>query len=99
MKLEFSRQISENSSNTKFRKNPSSESRVVSRGRTDGLTNAIVETHIKTISRNIQHAVMFKNVSLLSHSHRQTVLQSEEKVDFVHDMKAYGEVEVWLHSF
>ena len=36
MKIEFSEQIIEKSSNVKFRRNPSSESRVVSYGRTDG---------------------------------------------------------------
>jgi len=35
MKLEFSRQIFENSSNIKFNENPSSENRVVPCGRTD----------------------------------------------------------------
>ena len=38
MKLEFSRQIYEKSSNIKFHKNPSSERRVVPWGRTDGHT-------------------------------------------------------------
>ena len=35
MKIEFSRQIFEKSSNVKFHENPSSESRVVLRGQTD----------------------------------------------------------------
>jgi len=38
MKLEFSRQIFEKSSNFKFRQNPSSGSRIVPCGRTDGKT-------------------------------------------------------------
>jgi len=38
MKLKFSQQTSEKSSNIKFHENPSSESRVVPCGRTDGLT-------------------------------------------------------------
>jgi len=38
MKIEFSRQIFEKSSNIKFHKNPSSVSRVVPWGRTDGRT-------------------------------------------------------------
>ena len=40
---------------------------------------------------------MYKNASLQSHGHRQAVLQGKEKAAFVHVMKAYGEVEVWLH--
>jgi hypothetical protein len=39
MKLEFSGQIFEKYSNIKFHKNPSSGSRVVPCGRTDGLTH------------------------------------------------------------
>ena len=39
MKLEFSRQFSEKYSDIKFHKNPSSGSRVVARGRTDGQTD------------------------------------------------------------
>jgi len=39
MKLEFSRQIFEKYSNTKFHENPSSGSRVVPCGQTDGLTD------------------------------------------------------------
>jgi len=38
MELELSRQIFEKYSNIKFHKNPSSESRVVPYGRTDGQT-------------------------------------------------------------
>jgi len=76
-------------------------------GRTDGrrinTTKAILRTRPKTISRSIQKAqsglIMLKYASQLSHRHRQTVLQGKEKVIFVHAMKAFGEVEVWLHSF
>jgi len=39
MKLEFSRQIFDKYSSTKFNVKPSSESRVISCGRTDGLTD------------------------------------------------------------
>ena len=39
MKLEFSGQIFEKYSNIKFRENPSSGSRIVSCGRTDGQTD------------------------------------------------------------
>ena len=39
MKLEISRQVFEKSSNIKFRENPSSGSRVISCGRTDGRTD------------------------------------------------------------
>ena len=40
MKLEFSRQVFEKYSNVKFHKNPSSESRVVPCGQTDGCDEA-----------------------------------------------------------
>jgi len=40
MQLEFSRQILKKSSNIKFLENPSSESRVVPLGRTDGRDEA-----------------------------------------------------------
>jgi hypothetical protein len=39
MKLEFSQHIFEHSSNIKFNQNPSSDSRVVARDRTDGQTD------------------------------------------------------------
>jgi len=40
MRLEFSRQIFGKYSNTKFHENPTSDSRVVPRGRTDRLEEA-----------------------------------------------------------
>jgi len=39
MKLKFSRQFPEKYSNIKFRKNPSSDSRVVPKGQRDGRTD------------------------------------------------------------
>jgi hypothetical protein len=54
MKLEFSRQVFEKkkSSNIKFNQNPSSESRVVPCGRTDGRT----DIKLKVASRNFANA-------------------------------------------
>jgi len=46
MKLEFSQQSFEKSTNTKFQENPSSESRVVPCGRTD-MTKLIVTKALK----------------------------------------------------
>jgi len=51
MKLEFSRQIFEKSSNIKFHENPSSGSQIVSCGRTNRhLRFAISRTPLKAIS-------------------------------------------------
>ena len=52
MKLEFSQQIFEKSSNVKFHQNPSSESRVVPCGRTDGQLNI---TKLTVTSRNFEN--------------------------------------------
>jgi len=48
MKLEFSRRIFEKYSNTKFHKNASSGSRVVSYGQTDTHTNGRTDKKVKT---------------------------------------------------
>jgi len=47
VKLKFSRQIIEKYSDIKFHENPSSESRVVSRGRTDGHTDRHDESNTR----------------------------------------------------
>jgi hypothetical protein len=54
MKLEFSRQIFENYSNTKFHENPSNGSRVVQRGRTDMMKLTIALREVAKASNNIQ---------------------------------------------
>jgi hypothetical protein len=53
MKLEFTRHIFENSTNTKFHKNPSSRSRVVPCGRTERRTDT---TKLLVIFRNFTNA-------------------------------------------
>jgi hypothetical protein len=53
MKLEFSRQIFEKNSNIKFHQNPSSGSRVVRCGRTDGETDM---TKLLAAFRNFANA-------------------------------------------
>jgi len=83
MKLEFSTEIFEKFSNTKFHENPSSGSRIVPYGRTDGRrrTDRLTITKNLTVSfRNFAHAPDNKPRTLPSASflinHSQSFLQS-----------------------
>jgi len=60
MELEFSRQVFNKTTNTKFHLNPTNGSRVVSRGQTDGQKRRISQSLFAVLRKGLKLSVLTK---------------------------------------